>query len=257
MTRSLPLALLLPLFLASPASAQLYGIDLQNDQVLAIDPATGAATVAGPLGFDTNATAADFAPDGTLWMLARSVATGEDALYTVDLATGAATQVVTVDFGGGHGIAFSPDGSILYAIDNPDLVTIDTGTGAVSTVGNMGIGSNAPSLTKGPSGTLYTVVNATHELYEVDPSTGTASLVGSLGVTGSFASVTYDWGNGRLLTVHTGGTLYSLDPSTGAASLIGSLGVSSTVAGLAYRNDAPVPVRNCGWGELKTRFPGR
>src|SRR5699024_5400048 len=78
----------------------MYGIDIVDDVLLAIDKTTAEATVIGPLGFDANfAQDMDFDPsDGTLYW-AGYFGGGDSQMLTVDLETGAATSLGAVEDG--------------------------------------------------------------------------------------------------------------------------------------------------------------
>lgn len=78
----------------------MYGLDIVDDVLLAINKDTGAATVIGPLGHDANyAQDMDFNPeDGTLYW-AGYFADGDSRLMTINLASGAASQVGLVTSG--------------------------------------------------------------------------------------------------------------------------------------------------------------
>jgi hypothetical protein len=81
-----------------PATGVMYGVDTSGDQLITIDPATGAGTVVGPLGVAVAAIGAldvDQA-SGELVLFADPTST---KVYTVNKATGAATIVGSLPFG--------------------------------------------------------------------------------------------------------------------------------------------------------------
>lgn len=246
---------LLLLALAAPAHAQLYGIDNVNDNLIGINTDTGAATVIGTLGIDVVGTGATFAPDGTLWMLAR--VSGTDALYTVDLLTGAATFQLEVFYNnnGGISVEFNPDGSTLYVSDGPELGIIDLGDGSIDPVGDMGFGTSNFTLTVDESGLLYSITQD-EDLATINPGTATTAIVGPLGVSGNFAAAAFDWDGNRIYSVESGSdTLYRIDPDTGTATSVGSIGVGfGGIGGMAYLNESPVNTEASTWGALKDRY---
>jgi hypothetical protein len=79
--------------IAIDAAGQMYGVDILLDQLISIDPATGAGTVVGALGVDANyAQGMDFdESSGVLYWAAYTTSSGE--LRTIDTATGASTLV--------------------------------------------------------------------------------------------------------------------------------------------------------------------
>lgn len=138
----------------------------------------------------------------------------------------------------------------LYAInDDPSfpgqnpLISIDTTTFAITTIGDLGIPFTSGGLAYDPnSDTLYlvdgrTVTGSSESLYTVDRSTGVATLIGIHGVL-DLLGLAFDSTNNilyastfPLLTGSAAGELYRLDTSTGTATLVGAtLGFS----GLAY-----------------------
>lgn len=82
------LAALLATHTTGAHAATLFATDMATDSLYSVNPATGAATGIGPLGFSSVFGLA-FAPDGTLY--GADVST--DQLLTIDPATGAATAV--------------------------------------------------------------------------------------------------------------------------------------------------------------------
>ena len=96
---------------ASPAGIFGLGGD-GRDNLVRIDPATGAATEIGKLGtVSPRDGGLDFAADGTLWGIEDAGFRDPSRIFTVDLETGAATVVATVhlengtELGGFEGMA--------------------------------------------------------------------------------------------------------------------------------------------------------
>jgi hypothetical protein len=84
--------------IAANADGEIYGYDIGDDNFYHIDKTTGAATVVGSLGYDFNyAQDMAFDRDNDVCYLAGYTTTG--ALFSVNVATGAATQLGT--FAGG------------------------------------------------------------------------------------------------------------------------------------------------------------
>ena len=65
---------------------------------------------------------------------------GDDQLYRIDLATGAATAIGPVGFPSVEGLSFQPSTGVLFGVDDEtlQLLTIDVTTGAGSLVGDLG-----------------------------------------------------------------------------------------------------------------------
>ncbi len=111
----------------------------------------------------------------------------------------------------------------MYVHDSAgNLGTVETDTGAVNLIGNMG--SVMTDIAFDPSGNLYGVTFS--GLYSIDATTGASSFIGNHGVSGANALV---FGTGG--TLYTAGfsttNLYSLDVGSGASTLLGNMGFSS------------------------------
>lgn len=103
----------------------MYGLDIVNDELVSIDPATAAGAVVGPIGFNANyAQGMDFDPsDGTLYLAAYG-ASGE--LRTADTATGATTLVGAFENGDEiDGLAFAGGGGPVGPTPVPGVPGLD------------------------------------------------------------------------------------------------------------------------------------
>ncbi len=102
--------------IATDATGQeMYGLDLAGDNLIKIDPATGAGTVIGSVGFDANyAQGMDFEEtSGVLYLAAYNNGTGQGELRIADTSTGN-TALVGAFPGGDEvdGLAFATGGAI-------------------------------------------------------------------------------------------------------------------------------------------------
>ena len=124
----------------SPAPlTTLFGIDFINDTLVRVGgvdagPPEGSAnagvvTTVGPLGFTTGSAANgfDIAQDGTAFAIFNNGSTGKTSLYTVNLATGAATAVDILGNGAEfvRGFAVAPDDAPPSA--SPDTYQVGAG----------------------------------------------------------------------------------------------------------------------------------
>jgi hypothetical protein len=176
-----------------PGTGVLYAVAERDDGsdvavLITIDTATGAGTEVAALNggaahfFGDAYSDVSFRADGTLYAYLDS----GDGLGTIDLGTGALTQLGTTNVGCcGNGIAFSGAGVLLHANDTA-LHSLDQTTGAATQLALLGF----------PFGQVFPRVNA----MDVDPDTGTL-----------YAAVRRDFAN----------YLATVDPVTGAVSLIG------------------------------------
>ncbi|UCG56654.1 MAG: hypothetical protein JSU70_17540 [Phycisphaerales bacterium] len=172
--------------------------------VLAACPTT---TLAGPTGYAVQSN-------------------GDDHLYSIDLATGATTDLGRVGLGDAEGLAFV--GTTLYAIGGTvhEFWNITTPPG--SKVGDTGArdGIDAGLDYDPTSGKMYNIQGSSggSPLYEINIATGAATLVGSDNSFGDGLAI----GAGGLAYTVDGifaDSLYSVNLSTGALTLVGPLGL--------------------------------
>lgn len=103
-----------------------------------------------------------------------------------------------------------------------NLGTVDVSTGAVSTIGNMGV--QLTDIAFDPSGQLYGI--SFTSLYRINPLTAVTSLIGNHGISNGNALV---FGSDGTLYGAGGGTtqLFNLNVLTGSASSLGNMGHAS------------------------------
>lgn len=143
------------------------------------------------------------------------------------------TPVLTLHgLGGFTGLAFSPAGQ-LFAVqrgpgDDDPLYRIDTLTGNVTTVGEIGF-YRLSDIAYSPSGILYGW-SGLYGLITIDPQTGRGTDVNtSVGAPAEIQALTFG-SDGTLYGARE--ALYRIDPATGVPVLIGSGGYSD-IRGLA------------------------
>jgi hypothetical protein len=187
--------------------------------------------------------------------------TGSGQVGTVDLATGAYSQIGPTEPDGYFGLATGPNGTLLAGTYAANLDSIDPTTGNFARVGSTGLGgcvvptpscgSNSFGTLGGLAGTIY-ATDFGNNLYTVNSSTAAATLLnGNTGIPAiPFVPSSlnpdgtinfYDeaiWGSGGELyatfdaqifdlntfmtvSVVVAPELYRIDPSTGVATAIG------------------------------------
>lgn len=102
------------------------------------------------------------------------------------------------------------------------LATVDTVTGDVTVIGNMG--HVMTDIAFDTSGNLYGVTF--RDLYAIDVSTGASTLIGNHGI-GSANALVFGSDNTLYAAAYNSSSLYSLDISTGANTDLGDMGFSS------------------------------
>lgn len=132
-----------------------------------------------------------------------------DSIYLIDSAN---TEIFAATWGNDtwYGADYS----------NMTLVNIDTATGAITTIGSMGVVMNG--LAYDPVSDLLYGVSSTG-LYSIDTLTGTVTLIGEANVASSTFINLACSPSGKLYSVNMNDDiLYSMDKTTGAATAIGS-----------------------------------
>lgn len=128
--------------------------------------------------------------------------------------------------------ATSASAATMYVHDSDGILgKVDTGTGAVSLIGNMGV--SLTDIAFDAAGRLFGV--STSSLYAVDALTAATTFIGNHGI-GNANALVFER-DGRLLTASGLDTnLYTLDLSSGTATNLGSTGFSSS-GDLAFVGD--------------------
>ena len=120
------------------------------------------------------------------------VVTGNQQFGTLDLATGAFSQIGPDTPEGEDGLVPGPNGSLLTLTYSGNLDSINPATGITSLIGATGLAdcSNFPVSPCGPTsanylavlgGTIY-ATDISNNLYTVNPFTGPATLIGPTGI---------------------------------------------------------------------------
>ena len=160
----------------------LYGIDGGiTDKLITIDLTTGAGTVVGPLGTSVSGVGLAFDMAGHLWMVDDST----EFLYSVDPDTGSATAI---GYLGQEVTGLVARGMTLYGLGGDgknNLVTINTATGAATSVGPLvNVTLSDGGLAFDTYGTLWGM-GAPNTIFTVNPETGKAlAITNVLGATG-------------------------------------------------------------------------
>lgn len=188
--------------------------------------ATGKSALRAPVGGSQRFFSLDQRPsDGVVF--AAEVVTG-NALWTINIDTGAAQFVVNHGLPTLADISFDPKTNSLYGMTRNvpyQLYTIDPGTGGSTLIGNLANEVRC-GLTFSPSGTLYGFT-LTGALYRIDPKTAGVTFVGDSGAPMSLLEDADFTPDGRLFAVDWFGYLFQIDPSTGARTQVGTTGMGT------------------------------
>jgi len=244
------------------AGYKLYATTFQAvDQLLSIDPGTGAGSLIGNM---TTLTPFGLSDRGT-------------ELYTFDLHDG--NSIVRLDPATGNTmskIAINPpgitgEGGLAFRSDGIGFLTSALGQVGDLWSFDLSIPSSTHIAQFQPSmdgldfdGTdiLYALDQSmgsttTHKLYTIDQATGVPSLVGDTGVVaiGSVAGLTFAPDGTLFAALRYPGdpntyALYTLDPGTGAATLVGPIGFNGISGLTALPTTEPTLPVYCGWDEM-------
>jgi len=236
----LPLCALACLFSTPVAVAdELYAITF-NDELLSINPTTGAGTLIGSL--DTNMWGFGLADRGSALYTFDQQA---DRIQQLDPATGATLN--TIDIGvteiGEGSLAFRSDGTGFLTAAHEMLGTMwsfdITVAGSTQITLTDGLIPSMDGLDFNPNGVLYGVSQLESDLYTIDQTTGATTLIGSTGVWNSSLLAGLTFASDGTLYAIMNDALYTLDPTTAAATLVGPTGYSY-VCGLTALTSASV-----------------
>lgn len=209
------------------ATPVIYATAREGSVLVRIDPASGSATVVGPLN-QSGAFALAERADGVLFTVTDSgfVANPNARAATVDRRTGGATAFGQPfgEYLRMMGLAFDRDGTLYGSSPiTQSLYRIDLSSGRPVRVGPFGV-TGIMDLSFDPAGELW--ANTQTALYRVDRATGAATLAARVTGAAMLMGITFA-PDGRLFaTTYEGESmLYRLDPATGAATMVGGTGI--------------------------------
>jgi hypothetical protein len=118
-----------------------------------------------------------FDDTGTLYAVSGSGGTTPNRLFTLDLISGAATEVSMLPMGGGKALAFNPDNGLLYHLyDCGELITIDPNNGyAQSSISSFTYTECMSTMTYQGNG-IFRIIDQSNNAFDMD-STGALSFV--------------------------------------------------------------------------------
>ncbi|MCF6238821.1 MAG: hypothetical protein L3J79_08435 [Candidatus Marinimicrobia bacterium] len=154
-------------------------------------------------------------------------------LMSLDLDTGTATSIATLDYGGVVGMAYDGASDTLYGASYTSglLFTIDPTAGRTIAIGRIGNGISGMTYDN-TSGYLFGVDGVADTLIRIDPSTGQTTTVGSMGYAGIFG-IAIDTATNRMYAVDNFVDKFLIiDMSTGQASTIAELDMK--VGGITF-----------------------
>lgn len=203
-----------------------------------LDPATGAAALLGPSGFDFPGDLASDTRAGSCRLWSPDITT--NTLLKVDLATGAATPIAAfASIDKIVSLAFDPVAGKLYGTSargfgaaSDQLYEIDPDTGGTTLIGTLGV-NNVYALTFDNAGRLYGVSEDRRALFQISTATGIASMISPIALEHVYDIATRPEDNVTFAIDSGTNTLYTLDLNTGATAALGPYAATNLV-GLAF-----------------------
>lgn len=220
---------------AVQASSLLLGVNFSN-QLIRIDPATGASTLIGAL--DSPMSPFGIANRNGQFYVYDQIA---DLVRRIDPATGHTLQ--SINIGAGHlvgegDITFDAAGNGYLAVSSGEFFRFDVVTGT-STLISSSLPLNVDGMTF-VGGTLYAFTDFTSANWlTINPITGAVTVIAPFAPTGSLGGLAFD-SSSQLLYAALDSTLYTVNPTTGAAALVGPI-PNGGVSGIAFENRVPEP----------------
>lgn len=240
---------------AAPSEASLLATDYGGN-LYSVNQANAALTFIGSTGVDSIG-ALEFAGDGTLY----GFTSGDtSSLYRIDPTTAAATLIGPLGgFTFEGGLAFSSSGTA-YGVNrgtnaDPYLFSLNLGTGAATTIGQIESGHDFNGIAWRSDGFLVGIDDNSGALYTIDPGTAAIDFLADLDFSvGAIGGMTADQGTSfgyfatgilRDINLSPGtNALYGFDLFTGAFSKIGDFTETADprgISGLAIPIATQVP----------------
>ena len=177
--------------LTSDQSSTIWTNDMTNDELLTVNPTTGAITSTVGIRAVTGAPIpiVSLAYDVVTHALYGNTSVGfggttDDTLYRIDPVTGAATFIGTIGFNTVYALGFDQSGTLFGISQNRSaLLRISTSTGSGTMVAPVALAA-AYDLAFRPEDDRMFVADSspgTFSLYTMNPTTGVSTLVGPYG----------------------------------------------------------------------------
>lgn len=158
-------------------------------------------------------------------------------LFTIDLATGAATLIGPV--AGAYAlpaVAVGPAGELWAANLDPSLYHVDATDASFDSLGLMS-GCEIQAMDCDANGVLYGLDQLNDQLVTIDPATAAVTVVAPVG--DDLSGMAFDPTNGTLYASSSGeanvrDALFTIDKATGATTLVGVTGLGGAIPGLCF-----------------------
>lgn len=171
------------------------------------------------------------------------------SMFSIDATTGAFTSIGAISAGGrAEAVTVDPTGNFVYVVNeidpgglpgNVSAFSINTTTGALTSIGTIPAGTDPTSVAVDPTGKFAYVTNSGSNnvsIYTINTTTGALTSVGQISAdinpsfvavdpTGKFAYVTNSGANDV--------SMYTIDSTTGTLAPIGTIAAESSPTSIA------------------------
>jgi hypothetical protein len=162
-------------------SAKIWGVRIDSKDLLSIDPATGAASVAATLNSPDKMVSIAFDPVTGKLYGNTSIAFGApfDALYQIDPATGNSTFIGRILFNNVFALGFDQSGKLFgVADDTNQFISISTATGNGAAIATLQLNQVFDMASRPEDNQMFIVDSGTHHLSTINTTTGQVTDVG-------------------------------------------------------------------------------
>lgn len=204
-----------------PGSPRLWAVRIASNELVQLDPASGAALSVVPLNSPNNMVSIAFDPVSGRLFGNTSVSFGApfDALYEIDPVTGVTALVGGISFSDVFALGFDQAGQLFGVSDGANqFIAIDTTTGAGSLVASLAVGFSFDIASRPSDNVMFLADSQTYSLYTVDTGSGALSLVGGYGQNVNVAGLAF------------------LNPVPEASTVVAGLGLAGIALGVWYRH---------------------
>jgi YVTN family beta-propeller protein len=171
------------------------------------------------------------------------------SIFSIDATTGAFTSIGAISAGGrAEAVSVDPTGNFVYVANvidpggvpgNVAGFSINTTTGALTSIGTIPAGTDPTSVTVDPTGKFVYVTNSGSNnvsIYTINTTTGALTSVGQISADINPSSVAVD-PTGKFAYVANSGSndvsMYTIDSTTGNLAPIGTIAAESSPRSIA------------------------
>ena len=227
-------------FSATANAGVLYAIDNRADTLVTFDTNTLAQNTVGSLGTNVSFGGAAYdSNSNTLYLIGGR---GNNALYTVNRNTGAASLVGNHGINDLFGLAYDSQNNVLYGTQfagGSGLYSLNTSTGAATTINGAMSNQIGGLAYNSLTDQLIGIRDGAGDLFNINRADGSQTLLGNGGNLND-SGLTYDPDLNLYWDIDYNGDLFSYDPTNGFARTTHLTGLGQ-FDGLTYiYNTSPV-----------------